>query len=144
MKNILLPIGLGLAAFGLLYIATTPSAPKAGGAPPPGPLPGGAFPGGVLPPAVEPAVQPGEPQLAIPGFPGVPASNVDVIRSEVNTLLAQATLAPNTVKPEVLDQLSIDLARAGFSPEAKRVSDMSRALKEQIPVLIAAPGSRAV
>jgi len=135
MKNILLPIGLGLAAFGLLYIATAPSAPKAGGAPPPGPLPGGTFPGGVLPPAVEPTAQPGEPQLAIPGFPGVPASNVDVIRSEVNTLLAQATLAPNTVKPEVLDQLSIELARAGFNDEATKVSKKSRQLKAQIPVL---------
>lgn len=117
MQKLLLPFGLTLAALGLLHL-TKPTAPQAGG--PPAPAPG-------VPPLVPPVgpAQPGAP----------PVANVDVLRQEVGALLAQATVAPGTVKPEALDALAAELDNAGLTAEAAQVRAKSAELKAQIPVL---------
>lgn len=108
MQKLFLPFGLTLAALGLVHL-TRPEAPRAGGPPlPPGPAPG---PGPALP------------------------TNVDVLRQEVGGLLAQATVAPQTVSPAALDALAAELDKAGMTAEAAQVRARSAELKAQIPVL---------
>ncbi len=108
----LLPIGLGLAAIGLVYFSTRPETPKAGGPPAPAP-----------PPAPPPFVPPPAP------------ANVDVLRQEVAALLAQAAVAPQTVSPAALDALALELDKAGLKTEAAQVRAKSAELKAQIPIL---------
>jgi len=118
MQKLLLPLGITLAALGLLHL-TKPEAPRAGGPPAPGPLPPGTLPG------------------TLPGIPGPPqpAPEAAILRQEVATLLQQATLAPGTVKPEALDALAVELDNAGLKDEADAVRRKSAELKGQIPVL---------
>lgn len=112
LQKLLLPFGLTLAALGLVHL-TRPEAPTAGGPPPTPPLP--------------PAPAPG------PG-PALP-TNVDVLRQDVGALLAQATVAPQTVSPAALDALAAELDKAGMTAEAAQVRAKSAELKAQIPVL---------
>jgi hypothetical protein len=116
MQKLLLPFGLTLAALGLLHL-TKPTQPTAGGPPPaPGPQPPGPFPPN-------------------PAIPQQPAPEVNILRQEVGALLAQATVAPGTVKPEALDALETELRNAGLTQEADLVKAKSTELKSQIPVL---------
>lgn len=113
LQKLLLPFGLTLAALGLVHL-TRPEAPTAGGPPPAPPLP--------------PAPAPG------PAGPALP-TNVDVLRQEVGELLAQATVAPQSVSPAALDALAAELDKAGLKEEAAQVKAKSAELKAQIPVL---------
>jgi hypothetical protein len=109
LTKLLLPIGLTAAALGLLHI-TKPEAPKAGGPPAPPPPPS-------------------------PAIPPQPAPETQLLKQEIAQLLAQATIAPGTVKPSTLDALAVELDNAGLTAEAARVREKSAELKAQIPVL---------
>jgi hypothetical protein len=81
----------GLATIALLAMSGGSSAPAPQPAPPPGPLPG----------------------------PGPnPNPNIDVLRQELNRLLAQADVDPNSVNPDEMDVVAGELLVFGLVQES--------------------------